>query len=121
MSSIQIPQFRHVFCLMAIWPRYLSHRVFIQHSVNLFNVGIQASIAAACIALRSRFVLVACLPPFMFDIGYWIAMDIPGIGGAMGEVQTYIVSTSVILAALDLKDACEAGLKCMLHKKKHKC
>merc|ERR1711924_374705 len=56
-------------------------------------------------ALRSRFVLITCIQSFCFDIGYWIAMDIPDIGGPLGEIQTYIVSTACILAALDLKDA----------------
>ena len=34
----------------------------------------------ACIAVESRCVLLACMPPFLFDVGYWVAMDIPDIG-----------------------------------------
>ena len=52
--------------------------------------------AVACIAVESRCVLIACMPPFLFDVGYWVAMDIPDIGGPPGAVQTYIVSTAVI-------------------------
>jgi hypothetical protein len=77
--------------------------VFFQHSCNLFFVGLQATIATVGIAMQSRWVLVACLPPFTADIGYFVAMDIPDIGGPIGEAQTYIVSTAVLLAALDLK------------------
>ena len=50
----------------------------------------------ACIAVGSRCVLLACMPPFLFDVGYWVAMDIPDIGGPPGAVQTYIVSTAAI-------------------------
>ena len=82
---------------------YLLNRVYIQHALNLFFVGVQATIATVGIAMQSRWVLIACLPPFTFDIGYFVAMDIPDIGGPIGEVQTYIVSTAVLLAALDLK------------------
>ena len=82
---------------------YLLNRVFIQHSCNLFFVGAQATIATVGITMQSRWALLACVPPFAFDIGYWVAMDIPDIGGPIGEVQTYIVSTAVLLAALDLK------------------
>ena len=82
---------------------YLLNRVFLQHAINLFFVGLQATIATVGIAMQSRWVLVACLPPFCFDIGYFVAMDLPAIGGIMGECQTYIVSTAVLLAALDLK------------------
>ena len=82
---------------------YLLNRVFLQHAINLFFVGLQATIACVGIATQQRWVLVACLPPFCFDIGYFVAMDIPAIGGPIGEAQTYIVSTAVLLAALDLK------------------
>ena len=82
---------------------YLLNRVFLQHAITLFFVGAQATIATVGIAMQSRWVLVACLPPFTFDIGYFVAMDIPDIGGPIGEAQTYIVSTAVLLAALDLK------------------
>ena len=82
---------------------YLLNRVFLQHAINLFFVGLQATIACVGIATQQRWVLVACLPPFCFDIGYFVAMDLPAIGGIMGECQTYIVSTAVLLAALDLK------------------
>jgi len=98
---------------------YLMNRVFIQHSLNLFFVGasrrarapsqrrlagVEAWVAVACIAVESRCVLLACMPPFLFDVGYWVAMDIPDIGGPPGAVQTYIVSTAVILATVALKD-----------------
>ena len=46
--------------------------------------------------MESRCVLLACMPPFLFDVGYWVAMDIPDIGGPPGAVQTYIVSTAAI-------------------------
>lgn len=93
---------------------YLLNRVFIQHSINLFFVGVQAWVAVACIAVRSRCSLLACMPPFMFDIGYWVAMDIPDIGGPAGEMQTFIVSISVILAAMDVKDA-HSGVSSIEH------
>ena len=82
---------------------FLLNRVYMQHAINLFFVGLQATIACVGIATQQRWVLVACLPPFCFDIGYFVAMDLPAIGGIMGECQTYIVSTAVLLAALDLK------------------
>ena len=55
--------------------------------------------------MRSRCSLLACVPPFCFDIGYFVAVDFPDIGGPAGEIQTYIVSISVILATIDAKDA----------------
>lgn len=60
--------------------------------------------AVACIAVESRCVLIACMPPFLFDVGYWVAMDIPDIGGPVGAAQTFIVSTAVLLATIALKD-----------------
>ncbi|KAK7230754.1 hypothetical protein SO694_00173018 [Aureococcus anophagefferens] len=93
---------------------YLMNRVFIQHSLNLFFVGASRRArarrrSAASQASRpgspwpaspwSRCALLACMPPFLFDVGYWVAMDIPDIGGPPGAVQTYIVSTAVIRAA----------------------
>ena len=55
--------------------------------------------------MRSRCSLLACVPPFLFDVGYFVAVDIPDIGGPAGEVQTFIVSISVILATVDAKAA----------------
>ena len=43
------------------WP-YMSHRIFIQHGLNLWNVGMMACIGAWAIAAGERRMWLLCLP-----------------------------------------------------------
>ena len=86
------------------WP-FLCNRILLQHSLNLGFVGVQGIIAAFAIldthAWRHCYLLA--FPCFWFDIGYFVAIDIPELGGLGPQAQTYIVSVGMIMAALSTK------------------
>jgi len=77
-------------------PPYYS-RIIVQHAWNLGWAGVAALVAPAFIAspLWCRFTFVWCLIPYLLDVGYWLAVDVPGLGGAAAEAQTYIVSVGM--------------------------
>ena len=62
------------------WP-YMSHRIFIQHGLNLWNVGMMASIGAWAIANGERRMWLLCLPAFLADYAYFCAVDMAELGG----------------------------------------
>jgi hypothetical protein len=85
------------------WP-FLSNRVAIQHAMNLFFVGAECLIGAIAVYYNTRFAWLLALPAFLFDIGYFVAMDYQELGGPMGEAQTFIVSLGMIFAGLQTID-----------------
>ena len=86
------------------WP-FLCNRILLQHSLNLGFVGVQAIIAAFAILDTHawRHCYLVAFPAFWFDIGYFVAIDIPELGGLFAQAQTYIVSVGMIMAALSTK------------------
>ena len=84
------------------WPLF-SNRIPIQHGINLLAVATEAWVAVALIANKSRCALLGCLAPFLADIAYFVAVDVPAFGGAPSEAQTFIVSVGTLSAAMMVK------------------
>ena len=64
-----------------------------------------AVIAAVAVLKGWRFNWLIALPALWFDVGYFVAIDIPALGGTFGEAQTYIVNCGLIMCALATKHA----------------
>mmetsp|Transcript_23707 Transcript_23707/g.72950 ORF Transcript_23707/g.72950 Transcript_23707/m.72950 type:complete len:190 (-) Transcript_23707:289-858(-) len=79
-------------------------RVLLQHAFNLFTVGV-FSVALAILAVTNvnRMSWYLGLWPFVFDIGYFIAVDTVHFGPVPGEAQTYIISVGQICTAIAVK------------------
>lgn len=84
------------------WPVF-SNRVPVQHGINLLSVSVEAWVAVALIANKSRCALLGCLAPFLADIAYFVAVDVPALGGPPSEAQTFIVSVGTLSAAMMVK------------------
>merc|ERR1711862_427242 len=78
----------------------MSNRILLQHGINLLNVGIQTMIGVWAISSGNRYMWLICLPGWMFDYGYFIAIDLVEGGNLLGELQTYIISTGMICSGL---------------------
>ena len=83
----------------------MANRILLQHGMNLGFVGVQAVIAAVAVLKGWRFNWLIALPALWFDVGYFVAIDIPALGGTFGEAQTYIVNCGLIMCALATKHA----------------
>ena len=59
----------------------MSHRIFIQHGLNLWNVGMMACIGAWAIQAGERRMWLLTLPAFLADYAYFIAVDCAELGG----------------------------------------
>merc|ERR1711865_921061 len=65
------------------WPKHAG-RVYMQHALNLGFAGIFA------------------LTPYLFDVAYWISLDVPELVGIVGQLQTYIVSAGLFCFAFSV-------------------
>ena len=85
----------------AKFPKY-SNRVLLQHGLNLFWAGAWSIMLCYFMVHPTRAVWLLGLVPYLFDVGYFIAIDLNEgaiLGGKMGEAQTFIVSTGLFCAA----------------------
>lgn len=83
------------------WPAF-ANRVLLQHGINLGWVGVWALMCCFFFVKPTRTLWILCLAPFLFDVGYFIGIDLaPGqrLGELAGEVQTFVVSTGLFCAA----------------------
>ena len=60
----------------------MSHRILIQHGINLWNVGMMACIGGWAIGSGNRNMWLLCLPAFLADCAYFYAVDTVELGGA---------------------------------------
>jgi len=85
------------------WPKHAG-RVHMQHAINLGVAGVLACLAPALIASAawSRFLWIFALVPWLFDVAYWICLDVPELVGIPGQLQTYIVSGGLFCFAFSV-------------------
>jgi len=91
----------------ASFPKF-SNRYFIQHAMNLgwagfwsFFVAIVVSNQNAYFENLARYAWLLTVPVLLFDWGYFVAVDIPKLGEAPAEAQTFICSLGSALLAYD--------------------
>ena len=77
-----------------------TNRVYIQHGINLFIAGLFADLAVIGLMFNFELAPYLALLPFLVDVGYFIAIDLPHLGGVIGQAQTYIVSVGLICSAV---------------------
>jgi hypothetical protein len=81
-----------------------ANRLGIQHGWNLFYAGVWSICCLVPILTKDRHAWFWGLHPYMFDWGYFMAIDWVNRGGAMGVAQTFIVSTGLFCSALSVKN-----------------
>jgi len=83
-------------------------RIFLQHGLNLFFVGVWALIIPFWYTYSFntplfRYAFYIALWPFCADWGYFIGIDTVEYGGAYAEAQTYIISIALLLTGICVK------------------
>ena len=71
-------------------------RIYIQHGINLGIAGFFADLAIVALILNWDAAPYIALLPFLVDVGYFIAIDLPHFGSIIGVAQTYIISVGFI-------------------------
>jgi len=77
----------------------MNKRILLQHGWNLIMVGLW-SCAVAYVVKNNRYLWFCGLWALSFDVGYFIAVDIPKYGSLFGELQTIFISIAQICASL---------------------
>lgn len=77
-------------------------RVLVQHGGNLGMGGLFSHYAILAMIQNSDQAPMIAMVPFIVDIWYFIAVDVPhlGKGNPVAEAQTYIISVGLICTAL---------------------
>ena len=77
-------------------------RVLIQHGGNLGLGGLMSDYAIIAMMMNSDQAPMIAMVPFIVDIWYFTAVDVPGLGkgNPVAEAQTYIISVGLICTAL---------------------
>jgi hypothetical protein len=85
----------------AVFWKYTNRALF-QHGINLFWIGAWSCVFAGVNYWPeiNRMAWALYLPIYLFDWGYFLAVDTMELGGPMGEAQTYINSFAGILTAI---------------------
>ena len=85
------------------------NRLLLQHGLNLGFAGLWSFLVAyvvyrqdASMAGLYRYSWLLSSVVLMVDWGYFIAVDIPSLGEAMGEAQTFICSIGSVLITYDV-------------------
>ena len=81
------------------YPKH-TNRIYIQHGINLFIAGFFSDLAIVVMMFNSSAAPMIALVPFLVDVGYFTAIDLPHLGNVFAQAQTYIVSTGLICTAI---------------------
>ena len=76
-----------------------TNRVFIQHGINLGVFGLFAYYAIGAMLLNWESANLIAFAPYLADIGYFTAIDLPELGAITSQVQTYIISIGIFCVA----------------------
>lgn len=85
------------------WPAYTS-RITLQHGINLGWIGLWSISMCYFVHYPPRMLWLIGLPVYLFDWGYFIAIDTVHVGGCFGEVQTYVCSIGLLLCSVIAKN-----------------
>ena len=80
-----------------------ANRLGIQHGWNLFYVGVWSMLCLIPILTKDRHAWFWGLHQYLFDWGYFMAIDWVHRGGAFGAAQTFIVSIGLFCRAWSVK------------------
>ena len=80
-----------------------ANRLGIQHGWNLFYVGLWSILCMIPILMGDRHAWFWGLHQYIFDWGYFMAIDWVHRGGAFGAAQTFVVSIGMFCSALSVK------------------
>ena len=75
-------------------------RIFIQHGINLGVAGFFSHYAILAMMFNWEAAPVIAFVPFLVDVGYFTAIDLPHLGSIPAEAQTYIISVGIICTAV---------------------
>ena len=89
------------------WPN-TTNRVMLQHGINLGWIGIWSIVMCFFVHYPPRMLWLMTMPIYCFDFGYFIAIDIPHLGGKMGQAQTFICSIGILCASIITKNTYES-------------
>ena len=90
------------------WPKWTGRTLF-QHAWNLGWAGGFSMLCAYLVRNDPvRYLPVLALVPWLADWGYFMATDIPELGGVVAQAQTYIVSAACVLGVTVSADAAGA-------------
>lgn len=83
------------------YPNWIGRPLF-QHAFNLGWAGLFSYYCSYLVMQTTvnPMLPVVSLVPWLADWGYFMAIDLPELGGAMAQAQTYIISTACICGAL---------------------
>jgi len=82
-----------------------STRQGMQLGIMLGSAGVSSILAGVLTAwYPSRQMWWVALPALTGDIGYWIVVDLIDAGNPVAEVQTYFISTAMIICAIKTKE-----------------
>jgi hypothetical protein len=76
-----------------------TNRIFLQHGMNLGFAGFFAQVAILAMLMNWEAANFIALVPFLVDVGYFIAVDLPELGAWTGQIQTYIISVGLACVA----------------------
>jgi len=85
------------------WPNQ-SNRVVLQHGINIGWIGLWSIVMCVMIHYPPRMLWMLCMPLWLWSFAYWVSIDIPAVGGYLGEVQTYVCALGVLCAAIVAKN-----------------
>lgn len=87
--------------LKAKYPKWIGRPLF-QHAFNLGWAGCFSYLCAYAIKQKdvNPALPLISLVPWLADVGYFMAIDLPELGGPVAQAQTYIISTACICGAL---------------------
>jgi len=68
--------------------------------MNLFGAAFFATITMPSMMLNWEAAPLIALVPLLADVGYFVAIDIPELGGYIPQAQTYIVSIGMVCVTL---------------------
>jgi hypothetical protein len=77
-----------------------TNRVFIQHGINLGIAGFFADLTIPAMMFGWESAIWIAFVPFLVDVGYFIAADLPELGSIPAAAQTYIVSIGIICTSI---------------------
>ena len=85
------------------FPKWTGRPLF-QHAWNLGWAGAFSWLCIWLIFEPNSLLPVISLVPWLADVGYFMAIDIPELGGAPAQAQTYIVTAACICGSIVTAD-----------------
>lgn len=86
------------------WPKWTGRPLF-QHGWNLGWSGVWSFLCVQWILTPNEMLPILALVPWLSDWGYFMAIDIPELGGVVPQAQTFIITIACICGCIAAADA----------------